>query len=92
MNTNDDRIVGRSVEEIEAETGNRVNSPVQSEDRQGGAADTGPVLVPAAVQSGAGSVTGVGAGIPGVISGDLTRDDTGSHDGRGGKETDSSEE
>ncbi len=76
MTQPEDLIVGKSVEEIEAETGNRVNSPVSGEDKRDG---TGTVLIPAASgQLGVGQ-TGAGAlgGLPGIIGTELEDDGTG---------------
>jgi hypothetical protein len=89
MTNSDDAVVGKSVEEIEQESGNRVNSSVQGEHR----GDVGgPVLVPGAVAGGAGTVTGLGAGLPGVVGAQLTREEVGPSDGRGDRDKDSSEE
>lgn len=57
MTNPEDVIVGKSVEEIESESGNRVNSPVDGEARRD-ATDT--VLTPALNPAGAG-VMGTGA-------------------------------
>jgi hypothetical protein len=97
MTQPDDLIVGKSVEEIEAETSNRVNSPVQGEDRH---ADAGTVLVPAVGgqvgngQMGAGSL----GGLPGIIGTELQDDGSGAghagknHSGHPDRDLDSSEE
>ena len=97
MTQPEDLIVGKSVEEIEAETGNRVNSPVSGEDRRDG---TGTVLIPAASgQLGVGQ-TGAGAlgGLPGIIGTELADDGSGTagagkgHRGDTDRDLDSSEE
>ena len=95
MTNSDDAIVGKSVEEIEQESGNRVNSPVQGEQRHDA---VGSVLIPGLATGGmtgaggTGSVNGMGAGLPGVVSGLVTREEVGPTDGRGDKDKDSSEE
>ena len=91
MNDSDQPIIGKSVEEIESESGNRVNSPVEGEAHRD---STDTVLVPAVNPPGTG-VTGAGVvgGLPGVIGSEvigtgLTEDRAGSADGRGGKKSD----
>ena len=73
MTQPEDLIVGRSVEEIEAETGNRVNSPVSGEDQRD---DAGTVLVPVVSGQPGGQVGGAGAlgGLPGIIGTELGDD------------------
>ena len=88
-------IVGKSVEEIEQESSNRVNSPVQGEGRHDSA---GPLLIPGLASGGttgaggSGGVNGMGVGLPGVMGALLTHDEVGTTDGRGSKDTDTSEE
>ena len=101
MTQPEDLIVGKSVEEIEAETGNRVNSSVGGEGRRD---DAGTVLVPAASgefgtgQAGAGTVVGTGAlgGLPGIIGTELGDDGSGrpgkGHHDHADRDLDSSEE
>ena len=95
MNDSDQPIIGKSVEEIESQSGNRVNSPIEGEAHKD-AADT--VLVPAVNSPGTG-LTGTGVAGPGVMGGlpgilgtelndGLTGDRAGSEDGRGGKSSD----
>jgi hypothetical protein len=76
MTQPEDVIVGKSVEEIEAETGNRTNSPVQGEDRQG---DNGTVLIPVVGGQLGGERVGAGAlgGLPGIIGTELGDDGSG---------------
>ena len=97
MNDSDQPIIGRSVEEIESESSNRVNSPLEGEAHQD-AADT--VLIPAVNSPGTG-LTGTGVagpgvmgGLPGILGSELADDGlinkgAGSEDGRGGKRSDS---
>ncbi|MGY2894112.1 hypothetical protein [Deinococcus sp. UYEF24] len=82
MTQPDDLIVGKSVEEIEAETGNRVNSPVPTEERQDNA---GTVLVPAVAGQPNGGQLGGGAlgGLPGIIGTELGDDGTGTGTAKG---------
>ena len=86
MNDSDQPIIGKSVEEIESESGNRVNSPVEGEAHRD---STDTVLVPAVNPPGTG-VTGAGVvgGLPGLIGTDLSDDRAGSEDGHGGKKSD----
>ncbi len=65
MNDSDQPIIGKSVEEIESESGNRVNSPLEGEAHRD-AADT--VLVPAVNSPGTG-LTGAGVAGPGMMGG-----------------------
>lgn len=92
-----DVIVGKSVEEIEADSSNRVNSPVEGENRRDDA-DTMIPAVPLGVASS--GITGAGTaggGLVGVIavagSADgLTDHSSGADDGREQNQRDSSEE
>ena len=86
MNDSDQPIIGKSVEEIESESGNRVNSPLEGEAHRD---DADTVMVPAVNSPGTG-VTGAGVlgGLPGVIGTGLTDDRAGTEDGRGGKKSD----
>ena len=99
-NDSDPVIVGKSVEEIEAESGNRANSPVSGEQRQDddlGVLGGVPALgVAGSGVSGVGS-SGVGASgvaVPAVLGSGGLMDDTlagsGADDGRGGKRSDES--
>ena len=86
MNDSDQPIIGKSVEEIESESGNRVNSPVEGEGRRD---STNTVLVPAVNPPGTGVTSaGVVGRLPGVIGTGLTEDRAGTEDGRGGKKSD----
>ncbi|WP_407570063.1 hypothetical protein [Deinococcus altitudinis] len=82
MTQPDDLIVGKSVEEIEAETGNRVNSPVPTEDRRN---DAGTVMVPAVAGQTNGGQFGGGAlgGLPGIIGTELGDDGSGTGGAKG---------
>ncbi|WP_424951361.1 hypothetical protein [Deinococcus sp.] len=74
MTQPEDLIVGKSVEEIEGESGNRVNSPVPGEDHR---EDVGAVLIPAAGgQMGVGQTAAGTLGVlPGVIGTERRNDD-----------------
>ena len=101
MNDSDQPIIGKSVEEIESASANRVNSPLEGEAHRD-AADT--VLIPAVNSPGTG-LTGTGVagpgvmgGLPGILGTELVNDGPtddgltggrgGSEDGRGGKSSD----
>lgn len=90
MTQPEDLIVGKSVEEIEAESSNRVNSPVAGEDHRD-VSDT--VLIPTASGPLGGGQAGAGlAGLPGLF-GTEVRDQDGNEVNSGrDADRDSSEE
>jgi len=90
MTQPEDLIVGRSVEEIEAENSNRVNSPKAGEDRRD-LQDT--VLIPANNGLLGGGQVGSGlAGLPGVFGTEVLDQDGSEANSRRDADRDSSEE
>ncbi len=83
MTNPEDVIVGKSLEEVEADNTNRVNSPVPGEDRRD---DNVPILIPAGGgqlggQMGTGQAGALG-GLPGIFGTEAREDgaDTQSRD------------
>ena len=90
MTQPEDLIVGKSVEEIEAENGNRVNSPEAGENRRD---LTDTVLIPANNGLLGGGQAGSGlAGLPGVFGTELLDQDGAETNRHRDADRDSSEE
>ena len=85
MTQPEDLIVGRSVEEIEADSGNRVNSSVPGEAHH----DAVPVLIPAGGGQLGGQIgtgqAGVLGGLPGIIGTELEDDGSGTDSSGSGR-------
>ncbi len=81
--------LGKSVEEVEQEGQNLVNSPVDSEDRRR-RDESVPAIIPPFNQGGQiGSNFGVGvAAVPGLVGNLVGGDEGGADDGRNDKEED----
>lgn len=92
MTPDDTSPLGKSVEEVEQDSSNRVNSPVSSEERRD---EDGIGIVPAVAPIGGVAGTGVTSGVPAAIinpGGMVDADQAGADDGRNNVDRDSSEE
>lgn len=92
MTPEDTSPLGKSVEEVEQDSSNRVNSPVSSEDRRD---DDGVGILPAVAPVGGVAGTGITSGVPAAIinpGGMVDADQAGANDGHNNKDRDSSEE